>query len=80
MKELIEALQILLKYGDVKYPFQCEHDTLHIVGYDPEKISKEDRIRLGELGILVLVAGEIDEDSEEEIEESEIYSFRYGSA
>lgn len=80
MENLIEALQILLKYGNPAYPFSCEHDMLHIHGYEPEKISKEDRDKLNELGIVIKIEGEIDEDTEEEVEESEIYSFRYGSA
>lgn len=81
MEKLIEALQILMKYGNPTYPFHCEHDTLHIVGFDAEKITKEDRVKLDELGIIVRIAGEIDEDNDgEEIEETEIYSYRYGSA
>jgi hypothetical protein len=28
MEELIEALQILLKYGCPQFPTHCEHDTL----------------------------------------------------
>ena len=42
MKDLIEALKILLKYGNPKYPTHCSHDELNIVGIEPEKISKED--------------------------------------
>lgn len=81
MKKLIEALQILLKYGNPTYPFHCEHDILNIVGFDAEKITKKDRDKLDELGIIVRIAGEIDEDNdEEEIEETKIFSFRYGSA
>lgn len=30
MKDLIEALQIMLKKGDVRHPIQCEHDELHV--------------------------------------------------
>ena len=36
------VLKILLKYGNPKYPTQCSHDELNIVGVEPEKISKED--------------------------------------
>jgi len=79
MDKLIEALQILMKYGNPTYPFHCEHDILYIVGFEPEKISKEDRDKLYDFGIIVRVAGEIDEDNEK-IYESEIYSYRYGSA
>ena len=80
MEKLIEALQILMKYGNPTYPFHCEHDTLYIVGIEPEKISKEDRDKLDELGFITRVAGEIDEENNEEIEQSEIFSYRYGSA
>ena len=68
MSKLIEALQILLKYGDPAYPTHCEHDELTICGIDPEDVSKEDKDRLDELGFFV----------------SEEYgcfkSFRFGSA
>lgn len=49
MSELIEALQILLKYDDPDYPTHCEHDVLH-VAVDPELVSDEDKNRLDELG------------------------------
>lgn len=56
MKDLIEALQILLKYSDPsdKFPTHCEHDILYIgAGIDDlSKISKEDIDRLDELGII----------------------------
>lgn len=78
MQQLIEALQILLKYGNPKYPTHCEHDVLTIVGIEAETISQEDRVKLDELGFIVRVQGEYKE--EEEVEESGIYSFRYGSA
>jgi hypothetical protein len=79
MKELIEALQILMKYGNPSYPFHCEHDILHIVGFDAENISKQDKDKLYQLGIIVRIEGETDHDGEE-IRQTEIYSFRYGSA
>lgn len=79
MEQLIEALQILLKYGNEKYPTHCEHDCLHIVGIEPKSISDEDKSKLYDLGFLVRIEGELDSDGEE-IEESEIFSYRYGSA
>ena len=68
MEDLIKALQILLKYGNPKYPTVCEHDILYIVGIDLEKISIEDINELENLGFNI------------NIEESEIYSFKFGSA
>jgi len=44
MKELIEALQILLKYENPTYPTWCEHDTLHICEIDPTKVSQEEMV------------------------------------
>lgn len=79
MEDLIKALQILLKYGNPNYPTHCEHDKLHICGIDAEKISQEDRKKLDDLGFIITVEGEIDEDNNE-FEETEIYSYRYGSA
>jgi hypothetical protein len=67
MSKLIEALQILLKYGDPAYPTHCEHDVLTIVGIEPSKVSKDDKSRLKELGFFV---GEDDC----------FQSFRFGSA
>ena len=66
MKDLIEALNILLKYGDEKNPTWCEHDVLHIVGYD-NVVSDEDIDRLDSLGFFW---------SEED---DSFYSFKYGS-
>lgn len=68
MEDLIKALQILLKYGNPKYPTVCEHDILYIVGIDLKKISIEDITELENLGFNI------------NIEESEIYSFKFGSA
>jgi hypothetical protein len=68
MEDLIKALQILLKYGNPKYPTVCEHDILYIVGIDLKKISIEDINELENLGFNI------------NIEESEIYSFKFGSA
>ena len=50
MKDLIEALQIFLKYKDEGWPTNCTHDTLAIVGITKKEVSKEDRKRLDELG------------------------------
>ena len=67
MKELIEALQIFLKYKDVKSPFHCEHDKLHVCGYSAEDMSVEDYATLERLGFHW--------DSEDGI----FYSYRWGS-
>ena len=50
MSDLIEALQIFLKYSNPDYPTHCEHDCLHICGIDPEEISTKDLKRLDDLG------------------------------
>lgn len=70
MSDLIKALQILLKYGDPKYPTHCEHDILTIVGIDPADVSDEDKAALDELGFFV----------GEESGKPAFHSFRYGSA
>lgn len=49
MDDLIEALQIMRKYGNPKHPTNCEHDVLRVY-VDPEKVSDEDKKRLDELG------------------------------
>lgn len=48
MKDLIEALTILLKYGDPYAPTCCEHDVLHVC-IDPAIVSDEDKARLDDL-------------------------------
>ena len=51
MKNLIEALSIMLKYGDVQFPTHCEHDVMYVfpaVRY--EDFSADDLARLHELG------------------------------
>ena len=68
MKNLIEALQIFLKYKDNRWPTHCEHDVLYIVGITEEEVSDEDRKRLEELQFLW-----------SESDESWI-SYHYGSA
>lgn len=49
MEDLIKALQILLKYGNPKYPTHCEHDCL-FVGINPSIVSESDIIELDKLG------------------------------
>lgn len=49
MDDLIEALQILRKYGNPEYPTNCAHDEL-FVHIEPEKVSEEDKKRLDTLG------------------------------
>ena len=70
MKQLIEALTILLKYGNPDYPTHCEHDVMYICGIEPEQVSEEDQAKLKELGFNV----------GRESGENGFYSFRYGSA
>lgn len=68
MDELIEALQIFLKYGNETYPTHCKHDVLTICGdYHKDKVSQEDLDKLEELGFFW-------DDGDEYF-----YSFRYGS-
>ena len=67
MKDLIEALQIFLKYGNPKYPTCCEHDTLYVL-CDPEKVSQKDLHRLDALGFIA-------DDAEHGF-----HSYRFGSA
>lgn len=51
MKDLIEALTILSKYGPDRYaPTHCEHDVLSIVGIEKDVVSAEDQKRLDDLG------------------------------
>jgi hypothetical protein len=68
MKELIQALQIFLKYGNPDSPTHCEHDTLWICGIEPDKVSEEDKTTLAELGFFV--------DQSDEC----FKSYKYGSA
>lgn len=48
MKDLIEALTILAKYGDPYAPTHCEHDVLYVC-IDPDQVSEADKARLAEL-------------------------------
>ena len=70
MKDLIEAMTILLKYANNdRCPTACSHDLLYIgCGIDDSSlISREDMKALGELGFFW------DEDS------NGFISFRFGS-
>ena len=70
MEKLIEALQILLKYGNPTFPTHCEHDVLIISGQiNPVDVSKEDIKKLDELGFFV----------SEEYGNKHFRSFKYGS-
>lgn len=66
MEDLIKALQIMLKHGDVSHPTHCEHDQLNIfpnsMDFTPEELKE-----LVELGFRP------DEDL------GGFYSFKYGS-
>jgi hypothetical protein len=54
MNDLIEALQILAKYGNPTFPTHCEHGELTITPeISPYSISFEDRVRLEKLGFFV---------------------------
>ena len=69
MKDLIEALNILIKYGDNPFPTHCEHDTLYLFPAVPmSEVSSEDIARLDELGF------SLNSDTGEGF-----YSFKYGS-
>ncbi len=58
MKDLIEALQIFLKYGNPRNPTHCEHDGLMISDdIDPDKVSDEDKKKLDELGFYITPEG-----------------------
>ena len=70
MKELIEALQILNKYGNPTNPTHCEHDILTICGINPAEVSGEDKVQLEKLGFRIF----------NEYGEEAFHSFRYGSA
>jgi len=70
MSDLIEALQILLKYGDPQWPTHCEHDKLTICGIDPIDVSDEDVAKLDELGF----------HTDDEWGEVQFVSYKFGSA
>lgn len=48
MKDLIEALQIFLRYGNPYLPTHCEHDELFIM-VNADHVSDEDKALLAEL-------------------------------
>ena len=52
MDKLIQALQIFLKYKNEDSPTHCEHDVMMVVGISKEKVSKEDKLKLDELGFI----------------------------
>jgi len=68
MEDLIAALQILLKYGNPKWPTCCEHDGLHIGDSDNADVTDADKAELERLGF------------EEDTTDGGFYSFRFGSA
>ena len=70
MSDLIEALQILLKYGDPQWPTHCEHDKLTICGIDPSDVSDEDVAKLDELGL----------HTDDGLGEVQFVSYKFGSA
>lgn len=68
MEDLIKALQIFLKYANEKWPTNCSHDELAIMGINPAEVSDQDKAELKTLGF------------EYNDEEEYFYSFRFGSA
>jgi len=68
MKNLIEALNIFLKYADKYTPTHCEHDVMLVVGITEDQVSPEDKARLDELGFFW------------NTEHDSWSSFRFGSA
>lgn len=66
MEQLIQALQIFLKYGNPDFPTHCEHDVLFICGIKPDEVSEEDIKQLDELGFF--------------IDDDQFKSYKYGSA
>ena len=68
MKDLIEALQIFLKYTNTRYPTYCDHDVMYIMDVKPTDVSDDDIKRLNELGFLI--------DETDDL----FFSFRFGSA
>lgn len=69
MRDLIEALIILLKYGNPKYPTHCEHDVLYI-NVDSGIVTEEDKQKLEQLGFI---------SCSDENGENIFVSYRYGS-
>ena len=52
MDDLIKALQIMRKYGNPKWPTNCEHDVM-FVNIDSDLVSDEDKEQLDLLGFFV---------------------------
>lgn len=67
MSDLIEALQIFLKYKDELFPTHCEHDELAVCGIHRDKVRSEDLNRLEELSF------------QWNADDEYFYSFRFGS-
>ena len=57
MKNLIEALQILLKYGNPEFPTHCDCETFTICGINPKDITVSDKQKLRKLGFRVEIRG-----------------------
>jgi len=53
MENLIKALQILLKYGNPKYPTYCYHEEMRIMEISPNDVSEEDKEELERLSFNV---------------------------
>ena len=70
MDDLIEALTILRKYGNPKYPTHCEHAILTICDIDPAGVSDDDKKRLDELGFHV----------SDQWGEAQFVSYKFGGA
>lgn len=68
MRDLIEALTILSKYGNPDFPTHCEHDEMLVV-IDPAIVSEEDKQRLEELDFIP-----------NENDNRTFISYRFGSA
>ena len=68
MEDLIKALQIFMKYKNVKWPTNCTHDVMTIMDITREEVTKEDVEELDRLGF-----------TWDETDEGFI-SFRFGSA
>lgn len=50
MDNLIQALQIFMKYKNKEYPTHCEHDVMMVVGISKKEVTEEDKLKLDELG------------------------------
>jgi hypothetical protein len=79
LSELIEAMQILLKYGDIDYPLIIrDREEIAINGIEPEILTAEDKARLEKLGWHCAIEGElcITDDPDGDVwDESYIYCF-----